>query len=54
MTNMTGRNETAYLGCVALPDATTLLEFRHLPETIKPGEQVFACVSEALLSSILF
>ncbi len=51
---MTGRNETAYLECVAIPDATTPLEFRHLPETMKPGEQVFACVSAALLSSILF
>ena len=54
MTNTVGCNETAYLGCEAIPDATSPLKFRHLPETKKPGEQVFTYVSEVLLSSILF
>lgn len=35
MTNMTGCNETAYIGCEAIPDAPTPLKFRHLPETKK-------------------
>lgn len=52
MTNTVGRNETAGLGCEAEPGATALLKFRHLPETKKQGEQVFADVGEVLLLSI--
>jgi hypothetical protein len=54
MTNMIGRNETAYLGCEAILHVTTPLKFCNLPETKKPGEHAFAYVSEGLLSLILF
>jgi IS5 family transposase len=39
------------LGCEAVPDATTLLKFRHLLEEKKLGEQLFAEVGRILQSS---
>lgn len=39
------------LGCEAVPDATTLLKFRHLLEEHKLGEQLFAEVGRVLQGS---
>ncbi|MFZ3287570.1 MAG: IS5 family transposase [Telluria sp.] len=39
------------LGCEAVPDATTLLKFRHLLEEHKLGEQLFAEVGRILQDS---
>jgi IS5 family transposase len=39
------------LGCEAVPDATTMLKFRHLIEKHKLGEQMFAQVGRVLLAS---
>lgn len=39
------------LGCEAVPDATTLLKFRHLLEEKKLGEQLFAEVGRILQGS---
>lgn len=39
------------LGCEAVPDATTMLKFRHLLEKHKLGEQIFAEVGRVLQAS---
>ncbi|MDB5770202.1 MAG: Transposase InsH for insertion sequence element, partial [Burkholderia sp.] len=42
---------SASVGCETVPDATTLLEFRHLLEQHKLGERLFAEVGRVLQGS---